>query len=50
MPSYKFHPPLFDRDVNHDGRKFDIRGIFGEGRTIVENVWAEKREEGGNVS
>lgn len=26
MPSYKFHPPLFDRDVNHDGRKFDIRG------------------------
>ena len=30
-----FIPPLFDRDVNHDGRKLDIRGAFGEGRTIV---------------
>lgn len=49
-----FAPPLpflFDRDVNHDGREFDIRGVFGEGRTMVENIWpGRKREKGENVS
>lgn len=44
-------PFLFDRDVNHDGREFDIRRVFGEGRTMVENIWpGRKREKGENVS
>lgn len=43
-----FIPPLFDRDVNHDGRKLDIRGAFGEGRTIV--LGREAGEKGENVS